>query len=89
MLLDRNFCLAREFVKVCRWGIETKRGARVGHLFKFYLGCHSALDAESEFPLLQLLKSSLVLRDNVLLRGELGAFGVYHSFGSAAEELFV
>ncbi len=39
--------------------------------------------------LLQFLQRGFVLRDNVLLRGELGAFGVHHGFGSAADELLV
>lgn len=39
--------------------------------------------------LLQFLKGRLVLSNNVLLRGELGAFGVNDGFGGAAHELFV
>jgi len=39
--------------------------------------------------LLQFLERSLVLRDNVHLRSELGAFGVHHGFRSTRNELLV
>lgn len=39
--------------------------------------------------LLQLFQCRFVLRNDVLLRSELGAFGVHDCFGGAADELFV
>ena len=49
--------------------------------------CQVSYSGDDKSRLAQFFQRRLVFGDNVLLRSELGAFGVHHGFGGAAHEL--